>query len=117
MANHYKQAPADYATGVNPPPLTSYSRTTKVLVLSLSLVTLSIWSFSSRLPPLRLHGTSLTTLSQLAPSDLCAQATAITPKKHVLIWESLLKEATTEEYKEKAVEWLSGAIQIECVYS
>lgn len=86
-------------------------------MLSLSLVTLSIWSLSSRLPSLWIHGASLTAPSQLDSSDLCPQATVITPKKHILIWESLLKESTTEEYKEKAVEWLSGAIQIPCVYS
>ena len=121
MANPRKQKPVDSwvldSTRVNPSPPTPYSRTTKVLVLGLSIVTLSIWSFSSRLPPLRLRGAPLTTSSRLAPSDPCPQAAAITPKKHVLIWESLLKEAATEEYKGKAVEWLSGAIQIVCVHS
>ena len=53
----------------------------------------------------------------LDPSDPCSQATAITPSKHALVWESLLKEAATKEYKNTVVKWLSGAIQIEYVRS
>lgn len=120
MANLRKQKLADSwvdATGVNALPLTSYSRTTKLLALGISLVTLSIWSLSSRLPPLRLHRALPTIPSRFAPSDACPQATTLTPQSHAPIWEGLLKEATTEEYERKAVEWLSGAIQIACVHS
>lgn len=120
MENPRKQKSANSwvdETGVNPLSLTSHGRTTKVLVLILSLVALSIWSLSSQLPPLQLQDNSLTTPSRLTPSDSCPQDTAITPQKHALIWESLLKEAGTEEYKGKAVEWLSGAIRIACVNS
>ena len=103
--------------GVNSPLLTLHSFTAKVLTFGLSLAALSIWSFSPHLFPSRLCGSSHTTPSRLAPSDLCPQLTAITPERHVQIWENLLREAVTEQYKEKAVNWLSGAIQIVCVPS
>ncbi|KAF9649050.1 carboxypeptidase S [Thelephora ganbajun] len=99
MANPRKQKPAS-------------SHTAELLALSLPLVTLSIWLFSSRLSPLQLHAVSLITPSQFFPSDPCPQPTPIKPNKHALIWERLLKEATTGAYEEKVVEWLSGAIQI-----
>ena len=99
--------------GANHAPSTSHSRTTKVLALGLSLVALSIWSSRDYLRygfvrPLSLH---------LNPSGPCSQATAITPSKHALIWESLLKEAAAKEYKNMVVKWLGGAIQIEYVRS
>ena len=90
------------------------SHTARVLALTLSLATLSIWVFFSRLPLLR-FATSRTTHPQSVLSDTCPQATPITPNKLVSIWENLLREATSEGYKNTAVEWLGGAIQIVCV--
>ena len=89
----------------------------KVLALSLLIAALWIWSFCPHLLPPRLRGPTHTTPSQLASSELCPQFTATTPKQHVLIWDNLLREAVTEEYKEKAVKWLSGAIRIMYVRS
>ena len=114
MANLWKQKsvelPAD-ATRVKPPSLTSYGRTTRILAFSLlSLATSPIWFFSQS--PLRLRAASLATPSQSVLLDSCPQPTPIAPNEHALIWETLLREATTEEYKNTAVEWLSGAIQI-----
>ena len=99
-------------TGAKQPRITPYGRTAKALTFSLSLAALSLWLFF-----VRLRAASLTTPPQPTPLDSCPQPAPITPNKHVLVWESLLREAATEEYKNMAVEWLSGAIQIVCVHS
>ena len=120
MTDPWKRRPAELsvdATGVNLPPPTSYGRAARVLAFSLlSLATSSIWFFSSQ-PSFRLRETSLTTPSQSAFLDSCPQPTPITPSKHAPMWETLLREATTGEYKNIAVEWLSGAIRVVCVCS
>ena len=98
-------------------PLISRSRIAKRLVLGLSLAVLSIWSLSSRISSPQFRVGSLATLSQPFSSDSCPQPTQITPREHAFVWEGLLREVVTEEYKRKAVEWLSGSIQITCVCS
>ena len=103
--------------GGEPATANVFGRAARVLAFSLlSLTTSSIWFFSSQ-PPSRLRETSLTTLSQSAFLDSCPQPTPITPSKHAPMWETLLREATTGEYKNIAVEWLSGAILVVCVCS
>ena len=101
----------------NPLPLTPRSRIATRLVLGLSLAALSTWALSSRIPPAQFRVGSLATLSPPFSSDPCPQPTPITPQKHTLVWEGLLQEAVTEEYKKKATEWLSGSIQIMYVCS
>ena len=46
---------------------------------------------------------------------LCPQAKPVTPVKHSAIWEGLVENSTTEEYKAHAIEWLSGAVRVRYV--
>lgn len=55
-------------------------------------------------------------LAEVLPStvaeDLCVQADALTPSKHGKLWEDLGFTIETEEFREKAVKWLGGAVQV-----
>ncbi|KAF9786336.1 carboxypeptidase S [Thelephora terrestris] len=45
-------------------------------------------------------------------NELCPQARSMTPVKHSAIWNTLVERSASEEFKERAVEWLSGAVKI-----
>ncbi|KAF8449022.1 hypothetical protein L210DRAFT_847620 [Boletus edulis BED1] len=47
-----------------------------------------------------------------AKVDLCPQAPELTPVKNNVLWEKLTENYGTEAFRLKAVDWLSGAIQI-----
>lgn len=44
--------------------------------------------------------------------DLCPQAPELIPVKNNALWETLTEIYGTEAFQAKAVDWLSGAIQI-----
>lgn len=49
-------------------------------------------------------------------AHLCPQSDALLPSKHTDIWNQLVNNKfTTDEFKKKAIELLSGAVQIRCV--
>ena len=48
-------------------------------------------------------------------SELCPQAKSTTPVKHSAIWNTLVERSASEEFKERAVEWLGGAVRIRYV--
>jgi len=48
---------------------------------------------------------------------LCPQAKPMTPIKHSAIWDTLVGKPATEEYKTRAIEWLSGAVRVRFVLS
>jgi len=54
-------------------------------------------------------------LSVNVRDGLCPQVKPMTPTKHSEIWDKLVEKSTTEEYKTRAIEWLSGAVRIRCV--
>ncbi|KAF9786338.1 carboxypeptidase S [Thelephora terrestris] len=45
-------------------------------------------------------------------NERCPQARSMTPVKHSAIWNTLVERSASEEFKERAVEWLSGAVKI-----
>ncbi|KAI0820814.1 carboxypeptidase S [Trametes gibbosa] len=47
-----------------------------------------------------------------ASAELCPQAHAVVPKKNGELWTSLGKAFGTDTFKERAVEWLGGAIRV-----
>ena len=57
------------------------------------------------------HSISSTSLDP-ANGDLCHQAPALIPVKNNALWETLTAIYGTEAFQSKAVDWLSGAIQI-----
>ena len=87
-----------------PHPPFSYKRT-KALVIGLCLSALGGGAFVLR-----------TLVVQESPGHvanrLCPQAKPITPVKHSAIWDTLVKRSTSDEYKEHAIEWLSGAVRV-----
>ncbi|KAF5350772.1 hypothetical protein D9758_010392 [Tetrapyrgos nigripes] len=44
--------------------------------------------------------------------DLCVQASPLFPDLHDNLWTELQRDLEAKEFKEKVVEWLSGAIQV-----
>lgn len=47
---------------------------------------------------------------------LCPQSDALVPSAHADIWNQLVNNKfTTDEFKKKAVDLLSGAVQIKCI--
>ena len=78
---------------------------TKVLVIGLCLGALGVGGFFFR------------TLAFRDPSvhvsnQLCPQAKPVAPVKHSAIWDTLVKRSASDQYKEHAIEWLSGAVRI-----
>ena len=54
-------------------------------------------------------------LSANVRDRLCPQAKPMTPAKHSAIWDKLVEKSATEEYKARAIEWLSGAVRVRYV--
>ncbi|KIM59101.1 hypothetical protein SCLCIDRAFT_1039128 [Scleroderma citrinum Foug A] len=44
--------------------------------------------------------------------DVCPQASALIPEKNYKLWESLSNTYSTDSFKLKAINWLSGAVQV-----
>ena len=44
--------------------------------------------------------------------DVCPQASALVPEKNYKLWESLSNTYSTDSFKLKAINWLSGAVQV-----
>lgn len=49
---------------------------------------------------------------QLPTHDICPQVSELIPEKNYELWESLARTYSTDSFKLKAVNWLSGAIQV-----
>ncbi|KAL4073057.1 hypothetical protein V8B97DRAFT_1869576 [Scleroderma yunnanense] len=45
-------------------------------------------------------------------SDVCPQVSALIPEKNYELWEGLRSTYSTDSFKSKAVNWLSGAVQV-----
>lgn len=45
-------------------------------------------------------------------ADLCPQPSALLPSVHADLWQDLGKTFGTEEFAQRAVNWLGGAVQI-----
>ena len=86
---------------------------TKSLVIGLSLGALGAGSLVLRtaFPALLAPWSS----AQVA-NGLCPQAKPITPVKHSAVWDSLVEMSASDKYKERTVEWLSGAVKIRYVW-
>lgn len=47
-----------------------------------------------------------------ASGELCAQAEVLTPQMHADLWDSLGDTIQSDQFKTRAINWLSGAVQI-----
>lgn len=50
--------------------------------------------------------------SNWAGQDFCPQADVLTPQKNNKLWESLGATIGTAEFKERAIDWLGGAVRV-----
>lgn len=93
-------------TKFNRPPA---NKRAKTLVIGLCLGALGAGGFILRtiLPTL-----PFTESPVRVANGVCPQAKPITPVKHSAIWESLVERSTSDEFKERAIEWLGGAVRI-----
>lgn len=89
---------------VGPRPLFSYNRT-RALVIGLCIGALGLGSFV-------LQTLVVQELPAHVANGLCPQAKPVAPIKNSAIWDALAKRSTSDEYKERAIEWLSGAVRI-----
>jgi hypothetical protein len=48
---------------------------------------------------------------------LCPQAGYLAPAKNAELWNHVLDKAATPEFKDQAIKWLSGAVQVKYVYA
>ena len=94
--------------GLNKP---SRSKRAKAFVIGLCLGVLGTGGFVLQ------TGTPTFAVSKPSATALCPQSKPIVPIKHSAIWEGLVKESTTDEYKTRAIEWLSGAVRVQYVSS
>ena len=44
--------------------------------------------------------------------DVCPQVSELIPEKNYELWESLSNAYSTDSFKLKAIDWLSGAVQV-----
>ena len=44
--------------------------------------------------------------------DVCPQVSKLIPEKNYELWESLSNAYSTDSFKLKAIDWLSGAVQV-----
>lgn len=51
-------------------------------------------------------------LSNANSKSLCPQAAELTPQKHGDVWEFLSKSFATDDFRTRAIDWLSGAVQV-----
>lgn len=84
----------------------------RTLVVGLCLCALGIGGFVLRTVTPELPAPELSTN---VGGGLCPQVKPMTPAKHSAIWDELVEKSATEEYKARAIEWLSGAVGIRCV--
>jgi len=51
-----------------------------------------------------------------ADADLCPQVDMLFPEVNGELWKTIGQDMRTEEFKNQAVDWLAGAVRVECVF-
>ena len=49
-------------------------------------------------------------------NSLCPQAKPITPVKHSAVWNTLVDGSASDNHRDRAIEWLSGAVRVKYVF-
>jgi len=107
----FSRLPTSVEQGVRHDRSPRYQRT-RTLVVGLCLCALGMGSFVLRTVTPELAAPEL---SVNVREGLCPQVKPMTPVKHSAIWDKLVEKSATEEYKARAIEWLSGAVRIRYV--
>lgn len=99
------------AASLLPSPLAQHPKRTSILAYSLRILSVVllcgyVWmALMTRLPP-RLHDF----LDKSEPR--CPQTDPLHPERNGVLWESLSATFGTETFKNKAIDWLSGAVKV-----
>lgn len=78
----------------------------------LALAALAITAFFARITHKQLWHCIQSASLNAANDDLCPQAPELIPVKNNALWQTLTEIYGTEAFRTKAIEWLSGAVQI-----
>ncbi|KAF9240733.1 hypothetical protein BU15DRAFT_73956 [Melanogaster broomeanus] len=82
------------------------SISTKTAVIALAALAITLLARGTRI--FCNHGVS----DDLTNADVCPQVSELLPQKNSALWEMLSTTYGTEAFKMKAVDWLSGAVQV-----
>lgn len=85
------------------------SRAVKITLLALAALAVT---FFARVTHRQLWHCIQSASLDTANGDLCPQAPELIPVKNNALWETLTEIYGTEAFRSKAVDWLSGAIQV-----
>lgn len=86
--------------------------TTLALVITGGLL-VSVPVFTNSIIRSKLKAT--TSNSTVSSPDLCPQTDVLIPNANYDLWNTIGKEISTSAFKDAAIDWLSGAIQVEYV--
>lgn len=84
------------------------------MLLSLTAIVATVLRISVRNCDLGFRGAvcSWNYAGHVAKEELCPQAEPLVPSKHKGLWDSVGSSYDSPEFKDKAVEWLGGAVRI-----
>lgn len=83
------------------------------MFLSLSAVLATVLHLCARNCDLGLRGAvCASNEAGKSAKELCPQTKALVPSKHKELWEMVGASYDSPEFKDKAVEWLGGAVKI-----
>ena len=93
------------------------SRSKRSLLLKILVIGSILWIAAIRLLPLltvvaRHCGVWRDELTNAYTEPPCLQVNILQPNKNSEIWESIGKEISTNAFKDSAISWLSGAVQV-----